>query len=73
MNSEAESVEAVLLLQHSDQPLIMPNTEQQWRAHMEDSGFRKDFFKMKNLHVKLTLCESRAWLLYVLLLRKLLP
>ena len=40
---------------------------------MEDSGFRKAFFKIKNLYVRLTLCEARAWLLKVCLLRKLVP
>ena len=40
---------------------------------MEHSEFRKAFFKIKNLHLKLSKCEAREWLLKVCGLRKLVP
>ena len=51
----------------------MPNVEQQWSAQMEHSEFRKACFKIKNLHLKLSKCEAREWLLKFCSLRKLVP
>ena len=40
---------------------------------MEHNEFRRAFFKIKNLHLKLSKCEAREWLLKVCSLRKLVP
>ena len=40
---------------------------------MEDSNFRRVFFRLKNIHIKVTLCEAREWLLKICLLKKLVP